>query len=248
MKPEQLGLKAAGLTLVLCSLAFVAVFTYLAATFGYPEVLDRSAGEVLPRLAAGGDTLRNVWFLYGLLPLGIVFAGAASASVLARGGQPLRALGLSASTLAGIAMMAGLLRWPTIMEVLARYWQNAAPAERPALAAIFDAANLFMGQLVGEFVGEIALATWFMALALAFRRTGRRFLGILGIASAALVALAALRNITTAVAPIAEINNVTLPLWLLVLGVLFFRDGLGKPLRTGKLQHEMPEASAASGV
>jgi hypothetical protein len=105
-----------------------------------------------------------------------------------------------------------------------------------------------MGKVVGEFVGEVALATWFLALALAFRRTGRRFLGILGIVSAALVGLAALRNITTAVALIAEINNVTLPLWLLVLGVLFLREGLGKSLQTGKLQHGVPEAPATTGI
>jgi hypothetical protein len=53
-------------------------------------------------------------------------------------------------------------------------------------------------------------------------------LGNLGVGAGLLVAVAALRNITTLVAPVAQINNVTLPLWLITLGVLFLRDG-GRP-------------------
>lgn len=42
---------------------FVAVFLYLQATFGYPYVLAQGAGEVLPRLAAGGSGLRAAWLI-----------------------------------------------------------------------------------------------------------------------------------------------------------------------------------------
>jgi hypothetical protein len=217
-------LRRAGVALIFASLAFVAVFTYLAMAFGYPDVLDRSAAEVLPQLAAGGPRLRLVWYLYGILPLGLVFAGAGSAAVLQRGGGHLRALGVSAAVVAGVAMMLGLLRWPTIMWTLARHWQNGSPAAHPALAAMFDAGNLFLGNLIGEFVGEVATATWFIALGVAFRRDGRRLAGSLGIAAGVVLAVAALRNITAMVAPAAELNNLTLPAWLFTLGVLFLRD------------------------
>lgn len=217
-------LKSAGLVLIVCSLAFVAVFSYLAAAFGYPDILRRGAGEVLPRLAAGGERLRIVWFLYAALPLGIVFAGVGSASVLERGGRGLRALGVGAAMAAGIAMIAGLLRWPTIEWTLARAWGPASADARTALAAIFDASNLLLGNVVGEFVGEMCTALWFGALGVAFRRDGRRLPGHLGTGAAALVAVAALRNITGVVDLVASINNVTLPLWLLTLGVLFLRD------------------------
>lgn len=212
------------MALIVCSLAFVAVFTYLAANFGYPEVLDRSAAEVLPLLAAGGRPLRNVWFLYAVLPLGIIFAGVVSAAVLERGGRRLRAVGMAAAVVAGVAMMLGLVRWPTIMWALARHWETSSAATQSALAPVFDAANLFLGNLIGELVGEIGLATWFVALGMAFRRDGRRLLGGLGIGAGFLVAVAALRNMTGAVAMVAEVNNVTLPLWLLTLGVVFVRD------------------------
>jgi hypothetical protein len=224
MTSSNVVLKSAGVALIVCSLAFVAVFAYLARAFGYPDILDRGAAEVLPRLAAGGLRLRTVWFLYAALPLGILFAGSASAPILERGGRGVRALGVGAAVGAGLAMMVGLLRWPTIEWTLARYWETAPAAARTALSAVFDASNLFLGNVVGEFIGEMCTALWFVALGIAFRRDGRRLVGGLGIGAGILLAVAGLRNITTAVALVAQINNVTLPLWLLTLGVLFLRD------------------------
>ena len=60
---------AGGLSFVVGALAFVLVFSYLAAKFDYPNILDGSAAEVLPRLSAGGSTMRTVWAIYAFLPL-----------------------------------------------------------------------------------------------------------------------------------------------------------------------------------
>ena len=235
MSTNNVLIKAAGTVLIVGALAFVAVFSYLAATFGYPEVLDDRADQVLPLLAAGGQSLRNVWFIYGALPLTFVFAGVASGRIFDRAAPGLRTLGVGAAVSAGVAMMTGLLRWPTIEWTLAQHWGAAdAGSDRVALAAVFDASNLFLGTLMGEFVGEICTALWFLALAIAWWRQGRRLFGGLGIAVASIVAIAALRNITSLVDPIAEINNVTLPLWLIAMGVAFLREG------------QSPRASAAS--
>ncbi len=225
MTSKDTVLKTAGVALIACSLGFIAVFSYLAAVFGYPDVLDHEAAQVLPRLAAGGGSLRAAWFVYSALPLGIVFAGAASARVLERGGLRLRNVGVAAAGAAGIAMMIGLLRWPTIEWTLARHWQTAPAASRAALSAMFDASNLYLGNVFGEFVGEMCTSLWFVVLGIAFRRDGRRLLGNLGVGAGLLVAVAGLRNITAVVGPVAQINNLTLPLWLITLGVLFLRDG-----------------------
>jgi hypothetical protein len=222
---SQTIMKIAGTVLIAGSLAFVAVFSYLAATFGYPDVLDKGAAEVLPRLLAGGRGLRAVWFLYGALPLIFVVAGVASGRVFERAAPALRPWGVAAAVSAAVAMMAGLLRWPTIEWALAQHWSTAAASDQPALAAMFDASNVFLGNLVGEFVGEICTAIWFLTLGIAWRREGRRVFGSLGIAAAGLMAVAALRNMTSAVDAIAAINNVALPLWLIAIGVAFLRDG-----------------------
>lgn len=220
-------LKVAGVALSVGSLAFVAVFTYLASAFGYPDILDRDAAEVLPRLLAGGAELRTVWFLYAGLPLAIIVGGVGSGVVLQRGGAGLRALGVAAAVVAGTSMVIGLLRWPTIEWALARHWTAAPPEARIALSALFDASNLFLGNVVGEFVGEMCTALWFLTLATAFRREGRVVVGHLGTGAGILVAVAALRNMTGAVDLVANVNNVTLPLWLFTVGILFVRDGRG---------------------
>jgi hypothetical protein len=221
-------LKSAGVALIAVSLAFVAVFAYLAAAFGYPDVLHRGAGEVLPALLGGGNKLRTVWFLYGALPLGFVFAGVASGALFGRA-PAWRGVGVGAAVAAGVAMMLGLLRWPTIEWALARHWAISPDA---AIAAAFDASNLYLGTLIGEFAGEMCTAAWFLALGVAFRRDGRRVFGTLALAAAILMSLAALRNITSLVAPIAAINNYALPLWLIALGVAFIRTRSGASYRS----------------
>ena len=45
-----------------------------------------------------------------------------------------------------------------------------------------------------------------------------------------MVFVASLRNITDAVDLVSEVNNMTLPLWLITLGVLFFRAGSQKAI------------------
>jgi hypothetical protein len=220
-------MRRAGVVLIVCSLAFVAVFAYLAKAFGYPKVLQLEADCVLPALLAGGGKLRAVWFIYAALPLGIVFAGASSAPLLARGGRWLRRIGVTAAVAAGFAMATGLLRWPTIEWQLARAWAaTARPETRHALADAFDSSNFVLGNIVGEFIGELCLAVWFLTVALALRADGRRTLGAIGVSAAVVLAVAAFRNITPAVAVVAQINDVTLPLWLLTLGIVFLRDGL----------------------
>jgi len=222
-------LVGAGVTLVAASLGFIAVFSYLASAFGYPDVLDHGASEVLPRLLSGGGRLRIVWFLYAALPVGIVFAAAASSRVLERGGRELSRFGTGAGIASGIAMTLGLVRWPTIQWALAREWQSASESSRVALSACFDAANSYLGNVIGEFVGEVTLAIWFVAFGVAFGRSGRRTLGTLGICAGLLVAVAALRNMTSLVDPVSAVNNVTLPLWLITLGVALVRDRTPSP-------------------
>jgi hypothetical protein len=60
---------AGGIALVGGALAFLGVFSYLAARFHYPEVLDGDAQDVLPALLAAGAAGRAAWALYGVLPL-----------------------------------------------------------------------------------------------------------------------------------------------------------------------------------
>src|SRR5947208_542225 len=58
-----------GLALVFGAVAFLAVFSFLAARFDYPAILDGPGNTVLPRLLATGTPGRTAWALYAFLPL-----------------------------------------------------------------------------------------------------------------------------------------------------------------------------------
>lgn len=202
------------------AIGFLAVFGYLAARFNYPEVLDGSAEDVLPALLATGNAGRVAWAFYAILPLIWLPAGVGAFEALrdrARG--PMR-LALLFALLAAVSMMLGLMRWPSIHWELAKAWASSAPSERVVLAALFDGLNRYLGNFIGEFLGELSFSLFFILAGVGLLRrpdTGR-WLGWSGIATGALGVIGMWRNVTPAVAPVADLNNYLLPLWMLVFG------------------------------
>jgi uncharacterized protein DUF4386 len=221
---------AGGLALILGALAFLAVFGYLAATFDYPKVLDGPADRVLPALLATGTSGRLAWSLYALLPLIWLPAGVGAFEALRARAEGGMRLAMLFATLAALTMMLGLLRWPSIHWELARAWGGAAPPERATLAALFDGLNLYLGNFIGEFLGELCFSVFFLLSATAMLRTPAfpRWVGWWGEATAVLGLVGMFRNVTRAVAPIADANNYLLPLWMIGFGVTLIR--YGRPL------------------
>src|SRR5262245_23716982 len=150
--------RVAGWSLIVGALLFVGVFSYLAAEFHYPDVLDGAAADVLPNLRRGGEGMRAVWALYAFLPAAFIPAGVGSYLALRRGGRGRMLVALCAAFLVAVAMPAGLMRWPSIHWELAAAFEKAGPDARLAIAAVFDGLNLYLGQYIGEFVGEMAMA------------------------------------------------------------------------------------------
>jgi Domain of unknown function (DUF4386) len=223
--------RVGAMALIFGATGFIGVFLYLHSAFGYPDVLGQGAAEVLPRLAAGGSKLRTAWLLYSALPLTLLIAGIASMPLLEDGGgRGLARLGAAAASLAAIAMMLGLVRWPSIHDVLASRWATASAEQRETYAAIFDAANRYLGNLLGELLGELALAGWFACVGVALRRSERRLGGTFVLAAAAIVAVSALRQLTTAVAPIAALGPVVLPVGLLAIAGFMLDGSVTEPL------------------
>jgi hypothetical protein len=217
--------RAGAITLALGSAGFVAVFFYLQATFGYPDILDRDASVVLPALAAGGSTLRAVWLVYAALPLTLIVAGIASMPLLeAGGGRGLARLGAAAAALASLAMMIGLARWPSIQWSLAQRWD--AVDQREMLAAIFEVSNRYLGNLFGELLGELALAGWFACIGVALRLAERRTLGTLSLGAAVIVAAGAFR-----IEPVATLSSFVLPLWLFATAAILWISGCSRACR-----------------
>jgi hypothetical protein len=211
---------AGGLSFIFGALAFVAVFSYLAANFAYPGILDGSAAEVLPRLLAGGSVMRATWALYALLPLLLVPAalGTYAACPSSRGRMT---LGLIAASIGAFSMCLGLMRWPSIHWALAQAYAQSGAEEKSSLSAVFLGLNLYLGNYIGEFLGELCLAFFFLlsGLSLGNETQFPRWLGWGSVAFAILFLVGAFRNVTPAVQPVADINNALLPLCMIALGV-----------------------------
>jgi len=217
--------RVGGLCLTAGAIAFLVVFSYLAANFNYPDVLDGPAATVLPSLLGTGARGRVVWTIYAFLPLIWIPAGVAAFEAL----SPVRSgemrLAMLFACVAAFAMMLGLMRWPSIHWHLAQTYVQSGPPEQAVIAATFDGLNTYLGNFIGEFLGEVAISMFFLLTSLVWLASpGRaRWIGWLGIVTAAAGLIGMFRNVTTLVAPIAAVNNYLLPLFMIILGVVLIR-------------------------
>jgi hypothetical protein len=218
--------RVGGYFLIAGAIAFMGVFAYLAAEFNYPQVLDGNAATVLPSLLATGPTGRAVWALYGFLPLIWIPAGVGAFEALRRVRDGSMRVAMLFAVVAAISMMLGLLRWPSIHWTLVQAYATGTEADRAAIGAVFAGLNSFLGNYVGEFLGELSFSVFFLlsGLAMLARGTGfPRWVAYLGIFTAAAGLIGMFRNVTSVVAPIAEVNNYLLPLWMIIFGVALVR-------------------------
>lgn len=221
--PARAAIVVGGASFLLAALAFVGVFSYLAATFDYPQVLDGAASDVLPRLRAGGDTMRAVWALYAFLPL-ILLPGAVGARAACPASPHRMRLATALAAIASFSMCLGLMRWPSVHWKLAEAFVASSNETRASLAVVFDGLNVYLGNYIGEFLGETTLALFFLLCGLSMRREAYpRWLGALGIVFAVSFLVGAFRNVAGGVQVVADVNNVLLPLWMGVLGAAMIR-------------------------
>ena len=210
---------AGGICFIVGALAFVAVFSYLAAKFNYPKVLDGDAAEVLPKLRAGGATMRAVWAIYALLPL-LLVPGAVGAMAALPESPGRMTLAVIFACLGTLAMCLGLMRWPSIHWELAAAYENAGADAKVSIGAVFKGLNLYLGNYIGEFTGELCLGAFFLLSghALLDQHEFPRWLGTGGLAFGALFIIGAFRNVSPRVQRVADLNNLLLPIWMILLG------------------------------
>jgi hypothetical protein len=166
-----------------------------------------------------------VWTIYAFLPLIWIPAGVAAFEALSPVRRGAMRLAMFSTLVAAIAMMLGLMRWPSIHWHLALAYAQAGPPEQAVIAATFDGLNTYLGNFIGEFLGELAFSTFFLLTSLVWLRSAQRarWIGWLGGITAAAGLIGMFRNVTTVVAPVAAVNNYLLPLFMIVLGVAFIR-------------------------
>ena len=218
-------IKLGGIFSFFGGLAFIGVFTYLAINFNYPDILDGDAYHVLPKVVAGGEKMRAIWAIYALLPMILIPAALGTYSYLKNKNNTLAMAGLIFATIAALTNMLGLMRWPSIHWTLAQSFASSTPEQQATINTIFRGLNIYLGNYIGEFLGELTMNTWFLTLGLVlFTVKGKlKYFGYLAILTAILGYIGGFRNVTQLVSPIADINNYLLPIFLILLGIVLLR-------------------------
>lgn len=101
-----------------------------------------------------------------------------------------------------------------------------------AINAVFAASNSYLGNFIGEVLGELFLNSFFLRAAIVLTRAAapaRHWLLVAGASASLLGGLAMLPNVTGWVELIEALNNVVLPIWMLVLGVAQVRHRTSPP-------------------
>jgi hypothetical protein len=226
--PSRLGGRPLGALLVAQGLLALAPMAILGPAIGWPASLDNAPGEQLAAIAGAPQAVAagyGVYLLYSVLigPMMIALA----ARLMGGLQQPAAALVAVFAGLSVLARSIGILRWLTVMPVLATAWTAGDAATRADLERVFLAVNEFGGG-VGELLGvglfmAIALGT---LVAVAWRRAALPgWLAALGALSAALLAGLILPSVGVPVqVPMAAAVS-TLSLWMLATGVWLLRRG-----------------------
>jgi hypothetical protein len=224
--PAARGSRSLGLLLIADALLSFAPVAILGAAIGWPASLDKPAAEQLAAIAAApqGVTLGyGVYLLYSILVAPVMIGLAARVG----GGlqQPLGATVAAFGALSALARAIGILRWLTVMPLLAGAHAAGDVATRAQIALVFDAVHAYGGG-IGEVLGVsvfMALSVGLLSAAAWVRRQLPAWLCVLGLVAAAMLgALSVPAFGGPEFMPVAA-AVIMLSLWMLAAGVWLLR-------------------------
>lgn len=222
----------AGGLLVVIPVVFMAGFTGLQMSFGYPDILRHPAGEVLTRFAAGGVDLHLYWYAMFASAMALIAAAISAGLTFWRQDNLLAGLAIGFGTLAGLVQALGLLRWVILVPTLAANYlaPGATEIEKATTVAIFDFANQYLGAGIGEHMGYLFTAVW-TALMSALLVKDHRIVAGSGFVIAGGVAFGLLEPFGVALAaPVVAISFSLWAVWTLLVGLIMLRDGRRSPV------------------
>jgi len=219
-----------GALLIADALLSFAPVVVLGAAIGWPASLDNAAAEQLAAIHANAGMVSlgyGVYLLYSIL-IAPVMAGLAARAF---GGlqHPLAMTVAAFGALSALARAIGILRWLTVMPMLAAAHAAADPAARTQIELVFNAVNDFGGG-----IGEVLGVSLYMALSMgtlgiaAWRRAALpRWLAASAVVVAAALAALALPAFRIDLHMPVALAVSMLSLWMLVAGVWLLRERRG---------------------
>ncbi len=216
-----------GILLITDALLSFAPIAILGAAIGWPASLSKPAAEQLVAIAAQPSAVAlgyALYLLYSILiaPVMIGMAARTFGSL----NQPLAATVAALGALSALARSIGILRWLTVMPVLATAHAGADPALRTQIEWLFTGLTTYGGG-----IGEVLGVSLFMAASVGTLAVGGLVRGAmpawlagLGLLSALLLAGLALPVLRgPQLVPVAAAVTV-LTLWMIAAGIWVLRS------------------------
>ncbi|MBG1232237.1 DUF4386 family protein [Aestuariivirga litoralis] len=225
---------AKGVAAIVFAILFNIPFSILGATFDYPAILRKPAGEALDKFAEGGNGLILTWYGFAFAALALTpLAIALSITPKRVFNSPALAIGAAlAGTAASITQAIGLFRWVFAIPAIAAAHADPAATEQAKFAAeqMFSTLNNWGGVAIGEHMGQWFTALFVLQLSLIQRKEGWLITSLIGFAATLCIALGTSEGLSIvlggsgAVFSIATILGfLGLTLWLIATGINLIR-------------------------
>jgi hypothetical protein len=151
-----------GVLLIVLPVAYNVLYTALARSFDYPDILRRPTAEVLDRFTAGGSLLILTWWAFAMSAVLLAPTAVLVSATFADADPTLLLVATAVGLLAAVVQFLGLIRWPFAVPHLAREMADptSSATKKDAVDVIFQTLNRYLGAAVGEHLGYMFTGLW----------------------------------------------------------------------------------------
>lgn len=221
-----------GLLLIVLPIAYNVLFTLLARSFDYPDILRRPSREVLEQFAAGGNRLVLTWWGFAMSAVLLAPTVVLLSATLADADPSILSLATAIGLLAALVQFLGLVRWPFAVTHLARTMgdPHASAPTKDAVDVTFQTLNRYLGVAVGEHLGYMFTGLWSGLISVAVIQSDvlHPTFGVVGLALAPLFLLGSMEFVGAFEPRGWQLAGKLVPLayigwsfWLLAMGIAF---------------------------
>ena len=216
--------------LVTLPISYNVLFTVLARSFDYPDILRRPTDEILRRFAAGGNRLILTWWGFAMTAVLLAPTVVLLSATLGDANSTVTALATAIGVLAALVQFLGLIRWPFAVPHLARTMADptTTSGEREAVDVVFQTLNRYLGVAVGEHLGYLFTGFWtgLIGLAMIQSEVVAPVFGVIGLVLGPLFVICSLEFVGSfeargwkVAAALVPITYIGWSLWLLAVGI-----------------------------
>jgi hypothetical protein len=151
-----------GVLLIVLPVAYNGLYTMLARSFEYPDILRCPTAEVLERFRAGGSGLILTWWGFAMSAVLLAPTAVLVSASFADANPILLAIAIAIGLLAALVQFLGLIRWPLAVPHLAREMADpsSSAGKKDAVDVVFQTLNRYLGVAVGEHLGYMFTGLW----------------------------------------------------------------------------------------